>query len=928
MAPADHERLKAAHARALSLTPPEREEFVRSVFQDEQSLENTLRALLRWHDQAADFLETPLSAQVFDAAPLLIGRRLGSWKLVREIDHGGSATVFLARPVDPQLGEEVAIKVFHRLSHSEEALKRFQREIRILSGLEHPYIVRFLEAGMTGEALAYIVTEYVDARRIDEFCSSLSLREKLELFVKVCEGISYAHSKRIVHRDLKPSNILVTPDGKPKLLDFGIAFLLDQDARLTQTGLERMTVQYASPEQIRRRKDIGEASDVYSLGVILYELVAGRSPYDCDEHDVAAWILSRDPAPLARAPRNLDAIIRQALRKTRSERYESVNALHDDVTRFLKGTSVHARAEGMPRKIAKFVGRRWRTLAWLAAGVGIIVLLGLLAKWSRPEENRGTTASLESPEGHPLSLSFSPDGKRLFYLAGDTFFDYADLFVKDLRSGQFSRLTTDGSFKINAAVSPDGRQVAFLRAASESTTTMVLLPAGGGQERVLFTAPSGSFAWGRDSKSLIVGHRSNQGIWPHLRGFDIEKSKWWDVTPPPREGRGDGWPALSPDGKTLCFVRQESRESADLFLLQVDPGLRPAGSPRRLTSRRLRVSSPRWMPDGKEIVFLGGTLGDFRLFRVSVDGRADPIEVGPAGQGIEALTVAHGDRKLAIERTQSRTDIWRFDLDRPTGRLVRRETMKLSRSSEGDGSFSPDGRRISFISIKSGEPQVWVADADGSSVRQLTSYAVPDIVASLWLPDSSGLVVSVRSKLVGLRSYLIKLADSSERELSGLTGVPCSFSRDGKWLYFSLITKDVDIHKYSMITGEVRQVTRDVRAAYAVESPDGGSLYFSKPEAELGLWKILVNGGAPVQVLPNLVRRSSFQVTSEGIYYARRNPRTIAIKLRRFVDGSDTLLYEIAATPGWGFSLSQAGQLLLTFENTSSARVLLFERFR
>src|ERR1051326_5693849 len=286
MTPEDLERVKAAHAEALTLPQDERDQFLLKSFPDEPHLRAEVLRLLAWHDAAGEFLKTPLMNRVLGlSAQDLKTRRVGPYELIRELGHGGSASVYLARRADHLFEKQVAIKILNRLSHSEEAFLRFQREAQILARLEHPYIVRMLDAGTTGEALAYIVTEFIEGERFDEYCAGLPIAAKLRLFLKVCEGVSAAHRNLIVHRDIKASNVLVTSDGTPKLLDFGIALLLDtKDGRLTRTGLERMTVQSASPEQIRGEKDISTLSDVYSLGVLLYELLAGRLPYPFPAH--------------------------------------------------------------------------------------------------------------------------------------------------------------------------------------------------------------------------------------------------------------------------------------------------------------------------------------------------------------------------------------------------------------------------------------------------------------------------------------------------------------------------------------------------------------------------------------------------------------------------------------------------------------------
>lgn len=903
MSPEDLERVKAAHSRALNLSRVDREEFLCSEFVGEPDLQTEVRKLLQWHDEAGEFLNTPLGNRILE--PLARDfkvQRIGPWELVRELGHGGSATVFLARRADDLFEKRVAIKLLNRLSHSAEVFERFRREIQILARLEHPYVVRLLEAGTTGEAIAYIVTDFVDGRRIDEFAATLALPEKLRLFCKVCEGVSFAHKNSVVHRDLKPSNILVTADGTPKLLDFGIARLLDRDSQLTETGLERMTLRYASPEQVKREKPITPASDIYSLGVILYELLAGRSPYAGADHELASRILSDDPLPLPGIPAALDAIVRKALQKDAADRFSSVDLLRDDLGRFLEGAPILSATVGRSSRVRDLVGRRRMAVAVGSVAVGLS--LGVGQYLQRGGQNQRRAISLGDHEGSPLALGFSPDGSRLYYIAGDEFFDYADLFVKDLASGRTSQLTKDGVFKRWPRVSPTGDRIAFLKKVTDDTLMLSVLATATAVERTLFTGRITHVDWSLDGRSLVVAHRSEGTVWPHLRGLDVQSGEWWEITAPPREGRGDHYPAVAPDGKTLAFVRQELRDSADLFLVQVDSTLRPVGSPRRLTSRRLRVALPHWTPDGRFIYFAGGTLGSFRLYRVATDGRSEPSEIREAGDSVEALAVARSQGDIAVAKLRTESNIWQLEVDKPGGKVVRTRKLPLPYGTDGGGVLSPNGEKIAFTSRHSGELQIWVSDWRGSGAHRVTSYASPDIISPIWLPDSNGFVASVQSRTHGIRNVVHKLNPVSEKELIVVNGFASSFSADGNWLYFAPFGRDVDLYKYRMTTGEIRRVTHGERGIFGIESPDGRWLYFAKPETDRGLWRMSVNSGPEEQVVPALARRTLFAVSSDSVYYLRRDARSIVLRRKRFTDGSDVELYRTDALPDWSFSLA------------------------
>ncbi len=299
--------------------------------------------------------------------------RVGPYRILRELGAGGMGTVFLAER-DDEFHQRVAIKVVRGML-SREVLTRFRAERQILASLEHPAIARLLDGGTTPSGLPYLVMEYVDGVSIDEYCRErrLGIRDRLALFARVCDGVSYAHRSLVVHRDLKPSNILVTADGTPKLLDFGIAKLLEPDAgaapAITITGLRALTPEYASPEQIRGQP-ITTATDVYSLGVLLFELLTGRRPLafatqqPAEVERVVCTVEPRKPSTVAAEARqarqlvgDLDTIVLTALNKEPARRYHSAAHLAEDIGRYMNGLPIVARPATWRYRSSRFVKR-------------------------------------------------------------------------------------------------------------------------------------------------------------------------------------------------------------------------------------------------------------------------------------------------------------------------------------------------------------------------------------------------------------------------------------------------------------------------------------------------------------------------------------------------------------------------------------------
>ncbi len=327
--------LKALFEAALAREPSQRASFLAQNCLDD-SLRRQVEKLLVNDQEAGSFLSDPVlnpripapqqtsEARTADESPgfkagsgqllatatsleedPMAGRQLGVYKLVRRVGQGGMAAVYLAVRADGEFRQQVAIKLIRSGLDSGEVLRRFRNERQTLAGLDHPNIVKLLDGGSTPEGLPYLVMDYVEGSPIDEYRDrhKLGVEERLGLFGQVCEAVEHAHQKRVIHRDLKPSNILVTADGVPKLLDFGIAKVLNpqgsEQGLLTHTGTRCMTPAYASPEQVRG-KSVTPASDIYSLGVVLYELLSGHRPYRLKEHtpaEVERAICEQEPEP-------------------------------------------------------------------------------------------------------------------------------------------------------------------------------------------------------------------------------------------------------------------------------------------------------------------------------------------------------------------------------------------------------------------------------------------------------------------------------------------------------------------------------------------------------------------------------------------------------------------------------------------------------
>lgn len=394
-------RVEELFHQAMALPPANRRAFLEQQCAAEPRILDAVLKLLGVTAEADRRFEKPIDPPAFLLDPSaaspsvssLQGALLGPWRLLKPLAAGGMGAVWIAERADGQFTMAAAVKLLRRGFDSDDARRRFAAERQILASLQHPYIARLLDGGIAPDGLPYLVMELIDGRPLDAHCSAMKLdvSARLALFRKVCEAVRFAHSQLIVHRDLKPQNILVTAKGEPKLLDFGIAKLLDHELQADQTSHTSLmlTPRYASPEQALGLP-ISTQSDVYSLGVILYELLTGVSPYSSTQRTAAEWftaINNEDPPPPSRKAADpavarllsgdIDAIVQKALEKSASHRYRSVEQLDADIAAFLAGKPVSASPQTPLNRAVKFARRHWIPVS--ASASALILLLSAFA---------------------------------------------------------------------------------------------------------------------------------------------------------------------------------------------------------------------------------------------------------------------------------------------------------------------------------------------------------------------------------------------------------------------------------------------------------------------------------------------------------------------------------------------------------------------
>jgi len=521
-------------------------------------------------------------------------------------------------------------------------------------------------------------------------------------------------------------------------------------------------------------------------------------------------------------------------------------------------------------------------LAW--AGAALVLLLigatyGASRVWGPSQVIEPLTAvALTTFPGQEQYPSLSPDGTQVSFSWNGAKQDNQDIYVQMLESGTPLRLTDDPARDYNPVWSPDGRWIAFLRGDSQSLhSELRLIPPLGGPERKLATIAVGEIitlpmvlAWCPDSTCLVVSDSTGEGKPVALFAFSLETGERRQLTWPEPPALGDSQPAISPDGRSLIFRRNISGGlTGDLHMLRLTPNLTPNGQPTRLTPATLDANHPAWMPDSREVIFSARE----RLWRLAISGDEPPARlpfVGEDGIMPAISRVNRGDAsEMVYVRSFADTNIWRIETPQLGAASLSAPVRAISSTrQDGNPQLSPDGRRVAFVSNRSGDVEIWVSDVDGANAFQLTTMGAPATGTPRWSPD--GTSVTFNSNLEG--HWDVYVVAASGGRARRLTADPSndsapSYSRDGRFVYFnSNRTGEFQIWKVPAMGGDAVQVTRN-GGYVAFESPDGEQVYYTQTLAgPSALWRVPVAGGEPVKVLEGVIWRN-FVVLERGIYY-------------------------------------------------------------
>jgi len=934
-------RITVLVGEAWDMDAHERAVYLARECAGDDSLRADIERLLEEREKISDFLEV---SPVCPQEQILTGATLGPYVIEAKIGEGGMGVVYRAR--DKRLGRPLAIKIVRPGAIcATRRPERFLQEARTTAALHHPNIVTIYDVG-SDSGVDFIAMEYLSGTTLDRLIvaeQGLPLQDVVRIAEQIATALACAHAQGIIHRDLKPGNIMVGADRSIKILDFGLAKQIavpvpplsssgqpirrdDHQANTTIGG----TVCYMSPEQTQGHI-VDERSDLFSFGAVLFEMITGRKAFPGSNKAETLPKFKSSPHPplhefTPRVPRDLQRIITACLEIDPDHRPESAR----QVFAILQKVRARQRAHGKWRRNLLVL------VATVACGVAAWLAYQSLSSRSKVPERTLIALPLTGSSSREFDPSLSPDGAFVAFSAESDGPDLHHIFIKPVQGGNAVALTSGSGNDLDPTWSPDGRQLAFRRVSQFGGDEVRIVSSHGGADRKLadvnLTNPSvsGRLAWPQTG-FLIVSNQPSLGEATALYRVAIATGDKKRISNPPLAFDGDSLPSVSPNGRLLAFLRTSNWNSSSLYVLPLGRDAQPTGPPHRIDTRDMRPSAVTWAGSNNELIFTAG-FAQHSLWRVSIRGAALPRKLDVIGSDDGFAPSASASGTLVFARERETSQILRMQLNR--GHRARSAPLPLIASLGLNlrPQYSPDGRRISFISLRSGYAEIWICEADGAHAVPLTSRSDPSTGDPSWSPDGNFLAFNAAPD----GQYDIFRMPSGGGSPTRLTTSPAmdlqpNWSHDGKWIYFAS-NRSGSPHIYRMPAGggEPVQVSRHIGFA-SIESPDEKFLYFTESMAPVSrLWKLRLDGGGE-EPLQALVFKRNFVPVQDGIYFVAPSATYGFPELRflNFKDGKTILIKTLDSDPAPGLlSISPDGRSLLFARLQVDSNIMIVRSFR
>ena len=865
--------------------------------------------------------------------------------------------VYKARHI--RLGRIVALKALSPATALDpERSARFLQEARTTSSLNHRGIVAIHDIVRADDS-DFIVMEYVDGQTLARVIEAggVELTAALDYAIQIAEALASAHAAGVVHRDIKPSNVMVTGDGTVKILDFGLAKLLNgsgaipESAASTRSSLPGLTTTaqgrilgtaaYMSPEQATAGPIDGR-SDIFSFGALLYEMVTGTAAFAADSPWSTVFaVISKEPASpstlVPNVPTELDRLIRQCLRKDPAARYQQMADIVAEL-RSIRFVEPRADARSLPRGNSS---ASWR---WIAFAIALVAL-GVAAWQLWPRAGGGLTIDrLTSLPGSERAPRFSPDGTQVAFSWNGSAGDNSDIYVKRLGDEGVVRLTTNPAWDTLPAWSPDGKRIAFIREKADAAAIYLASLVPESERKLTDLRPTTQtnlmhLSWSPDGRWILTTIRGETGATLALLPVAGGAPRILLTSASPE--RSFCLAEFSTTGRWMAYAECASKDGVvgdsdpcDIHVIALDQELNPQGRDRLLTHQAAVIRGLTWAADEHSLVYGSWFGGEARLWRVGLSSAPQRLEL--ALEGDFPTTAPVGGMLAYSHGGRNDWDIWKLQANARTVRVL------SSTRNDYDPQVSPDGSRITFTTDRGGRgSEIWVAAIDGTTAVPVVAATGRLMGTPRWSPDGHWIAFDGQSEPDG--NWDIYTVDAAGGVPRRLTADPAfdnfpSWSRDGRSIYFrSMRSGRSEVWRMPADGGAAVQMTT-TGGASAWESWDGETLYYTRHDGLREgdrmppLYAQPVKGGPEREVLP-AVWQWDFYPVKNGIYYVLQNPSGAPVFELRFVElssGLSRVVTTFKGSNGQGLTATPDGSMILysTRPEEFDSDLVLVQNFR